>query len=79
MTKLKAWQEWCSQNSASIIGTEYSLTHTSHGRAFSFSWDTATRELCTIAFKAINAMTPDDAAEAVRELRALVAEMKGES
>lgn len=41
MTKLEAWKAWCEQTGSKIEASEYTLTASSHGKAFSFAWEAA--------------------------------------
>lgn len=49
MTKLEAWQAWCTTAGTADLATEFTLEQSSHGKAFSFAWDAAVqaeREEC---------------------------------
>ena len=41
MTKLEAWQAWCTTAGTEDLATEFTLENSSHGKAFSFAWDAA--------------------------------------
>jgi hypothetical protein len=41
MTKFEAWQAWCARTGTERLATEFTLEQSSHGKAFSFSWDAA--------------------------------------
>ena len=45
MTKLEAWQAWCSTAGTERLADEFTLENSSHGKAFSFAWDAA-HEAC---------------------------------
>ena len=38
MTKLEAWQAWCTTAGTADLATEFTLENSSHGKAFSFAW-----------------------------------------
>ncbi len=46
MTKLEAWIAWCEQAGTKSLADEYTLKASSHGKAFSFAWDTALKSKC---------------------------------
>ena len=43
MTKLEAWQAWCTTAGTADLATEFTLENSSHGKAFSFAWDAAVK------------------------------------
>ena len=45
MTKLEAWQAWCSTAGTERLADQFTLENSSHGKAFSFAWDAA-HEAC---------------------------------
>lgn len=45
MTKLEAWQAWCTTAGTERLADQFTLENSSHGKAFSFAWDAA-HEAC---------------------------------
>ena len=41
MTKLEAWQAWCTTAGTERLALESTMNQSSHGKAFSFAWDAA--------------------------------------
>ena len=39
MTKLEAWKAWCESAGTPDLATEFTLEQSSHGKAFSFAWE----------------------------------------
>ena len=56
MTKLEAWQAWCSTAGTERLADQFTLENSSHGKAFSFAWDAA-HEACA---KVCEAMRPTE-------------------
>lgn len=47
--KLDAWKAWCAAAGTESLASEFTLENSSHGKAFSYAWDAATkaeREVC---------------------------------
>ena len=44
MTKLEAWKAWCNTAGTADLATEFTLARSSHGKAFSFAWDSQAKE-----------------------------------
>ena len=43
MTKLEAWQAWCTTAGTEHLALESTMNQSSHGKAFSFAWDAAVK------------------------------------
>jgi len=39
MSKLEAWKAWCESAGTPDLATEFTLEQSSHGKAFSFAWE----------------------------------------
>ena len=59
MTKLEAWQAWCSTAGTDRLANQFTLENSSHGKAFSFAWyaaHEACAEVCDEVDKLIGAI-----------------------
>ena len=70
MTKLEAWQAWCTTAGTADLATEFTLENSSHGKAFSFAWDKAVkteRQACArVCDELVGKAWVEDCAAAIR-------------
>ena len=69
MTKLEAWQAWCSTAGTERLADQFTLENSSHGKAFSFAWDAA-HEACAKVCADLHIEGEDDTGLAADLIRA---------
>ena len=69
MTKLEAWQAWCTTAGTKRLADQFTLDNSSHGKAFSFAWGAAHEACAKVCEEYENDMgygQPQKCADAIR-------------